>query len=462
MAFQPFARRPAGVLFALSLLAACSDVPATAPAADPRPRPPADAVAAVSCEVQVRSAAVTCAAPAPATGGASAAIVGGQGVNVRFTSTNLRHDTATGLFSMDVTVQNLLPNPMGAADPTEVTGVYAFFHGGPVSATGTVAVHRPDGDGMFTGGMQTYYHWPELLPRNGVSQPSRWEFKLSPTVESFQFSVLVQADLMPLVVYDLAVAGNRDVWRVALDGSDPVRLTTHAGDDRNPTAAKGKVVFASFRNGRSDLYSVPLAGGVETRLTATSGASEGDPALSWDGTRLAYTSDAAVGVAKVWTSRADGTGAARATPASFGSEAEPEAAPAWWPFGGRLALVATGGGTADIYDMPLGGTPVLLRGGATAEVDPAWSPDGTRIVYTSNVTGSGDLYMLRLSDGQVTRLTYEPQTESYATWTPNGRIVYLVFLPGGATQLRWLNPDVAGSTRVIPVSGSPSRPHAVF
>jgi hypothetical protein len=461
--FQPFARRPAGVLFALSLLAACADVPPTAPPVDLQPQPPADALAAFDCTVRVRSAAVTCASPAPAAGGASASIFGGQGVNVRFTSSNLRHDTAAGLFSMDVTVQNLLLNPMGAADPVSVTGVYAFFHGGPVSATGTVEVHRPDGNGMFTGGMQVYYHWPELLPRNGVSQPSRWEFRVSPTVETFQFSVLVEADLMPLVVYDLAAAGNRDVWRVAMDGSDPVRLTTNAADDRNPTAAKGKVVFATFRNGRTDLYSVPLAGGAETRLTATSGANEGDPALSWDGTRLAYTSDASIGVAKVWTANANGTGAARATPASFGSDGEPEASPAWWPFGNRLALVGTDGGSADVYDLALGGgMPSLLRGGATAEVDPAWSPDGTRLVFTSNVTGSGDLYMLRLSDGRVTRLTSDPQTESYATWTPNGRIVYLAFLSGGVTQMRWLNPDVAGAARVIPVSGAPSRPHAVM
>jgi hypothetical protein len=466
VAFQPFARRPAGVLLALSLLAACSDVPPTAPAAAPQPQPqpqqPAEALAALSCTVQVRTEAVACAPSTPSAGGASATILGGQGTSVRFAATNLRHDTAAGRFYMDVTVQNLLLNPMGAADPSWVTGVYAFFYAGPVSATGTVEVYRPDGEGMFTGGMQTYYHWPELLPRNGVSQPARWAFTVSPSVESFQFWVLVEADLMPLLVYDLATGGNRDVWRMALDGSDPVRLTTHTGDDRNPTAARGKVVFATFRNGKPDLYSVPLAGGAETRLTATSTISEGDPALSWDGTRLAYTSDVAIGVAKVWKASVDLTGAARATPASFGSEAEPEAAPAWSPFGTRLALVGTDNGSADVYDLALGGFPALLRGGTTAEVDPAWSPDGTRLVYTSNATGAGDLYMLRLSDGQVTRLTSGPQAESYATWTPNGRIVYLAFLSGGATELRWLNPDLPGSGGSIPAAGAPSRPHAVF
>jgi hypothetical protein len=459
VALPPFARRPYAALWAL-LLAACGDALPSGPAVPLIPVPPADALGVLSCTAQVRPAVVTC-APPQSVGQASASIFGGQGVNVKLTASNFHNDTAAGVFAMDVTVQNLLLNPMGAADPATVTGIYAFFYGGPVSATGTVEVRRPDGEGMFTGGMQTFFRWNERLPRNGVSQPSRWEFTVSKTVETFQFQVLIEAELMPLLVFDRADAGNRDVWRVAMDGSDPVRLTTAAGDDRNATASNGKVVFAAYRHGQPELYSVPLAGGAETRLTTTS-AAEGDPALSWDGTRLAYTSDVAIGVAKVWSANANGTGAARVTPTSFGSEGEPEASPAWSPFGGRLALVGTDNGSADVYDITLGGAPSLLRSGATAEVDPAWSPDGTRLVYTSNVTGAGDLYMLRLADGQVTRLTSGATTESYATWTPNGRIVYLTFLSGGATELRWLNPDLPGSGGVIAVTGTPNRPHAVL
>ncbi|MBW3570717.1 MAG: hypothetical protein KY467_06395 [Gemmatimonadetes bacterium] len=458
MASQLSARRSHAALFALLLLAACSDALPSAPGV-PLPAPPADALAVLRCTAQVRPAVVTC-APDGAAGGAQATILGGQGVNVRLTASNFENDTAAGLFSMDVTVQNLLATPMGAADPGAVSGVYVFFYSGPASATGTVDVYQPDGEGVFTAAGQAYFHWPEVLPRNGVSQPRRWRFSVSKSVQSFQFQVYVKTELMPLLVFDLAAGGNRDIYRMAMDGSDLLRLTTHAADDRNPSASRSTVVFATFRHGKSEIYSVPLAGGAETRLTTTA-ASEGDPALSPDGLRLAYTSDAVVGVSKVWTANPDGTGAVRATRTSFGSDAEPEAAPAWAPTGNRLALVATASGSADVYDFALGGVPSLLAGGTTAEVDPAWSPDGTRVVYTSNVTGAGDVYMLRLSDGQVTRLTSGATAESYATWTGNGRIVYLTFLSGGGTELRWLNPDVPGSGGVIPVTGAPNRPHAV-
>ncbi|HEX6371306.1 MAG TPA: hypothetical protein VF006_20475 [Longimicrobium sp.] len=456
MAFQLFARRPGGALFALLLLAACSDALPSGPGSPLLPAPPADALAALSCTAQVSPAVVTCAPMNPA-GGAQATILGGQNVNVRLTASNFAN--AGGVFSMDVTVQNLLATPMGAADPGSVSGVNVFFYGGPASATGAVDVYEPDGEGFFTGAGQPYFHWPEVLNRNGVSQVKRWKFSVSPTVVNFQFLVYVQAELMPLLVFDLAAGGNRDIYRMAMNGSDLLRLTTDPGDDRNPTASQSTVVFATFRHGKPELYSIPLVGGPETRLT-TSTASEGDPALSADGLRLAYTSDVAIGVSKVWTANPDGTGAARATPTSFASEAEPEASPAWWGAANRLALVATGNGSADVFDLTLGGVPSLLRGGTTAEVDPAWSPDGTRLVYTSNATGAGDVYMLRLSDSQVTRLTSGVTAESYATWTTNGRIVYLAFL-SGATELRWLNPDVPGSGGAIPVTGAPNRPHAV-
>lgn len=457
MASQLFARRPHGALFALLLLAACADALPSGPASPLLPPLPEGALAVLSCTAQVSPAAVTC-APSQSVGGARASIFGGQNVNVRLAAGNFAN--AGGVFSMDVTVQNLLATPMGGADPADSSGVYVFFYAGPASATGSVDVYEPDGEGFFTGAAQPYFHWPEVLPRDGVSQAKRWQFTVSPSVVTFQFQVYVQAELMPLLVFDLASGGNRDVYRMAMDGSDLLRLTTDAGDDRNPTASESTVVFSTFRHGKPELYSIPLAGGEETRLT-TNTTSEGDPALSADGLRLAYTSDAALGVAKVWTANPDGTGAARATPESFGSEAEPEAGPAWAPAGSRLALVGTDNGSADVYDFTLGGAPALLAGGGTAEVDPAWSQDGTRLVYTSNLTGAGDLYMLRLSDSQVTRLTSGVTTESYGTWTRNGRIVYLAFLSGGATELRWLNPDVPGSGGVIPVAGAPNRPHAV-
>ena len=463
---QTVLRRTA-LAFALPLaLAACAgDAPLEPRAPQPRPE---DAVQVVSCTADVAAATVRCAADAGQgqAGASFVRIIGGQGVNVRVASSNVAYDSLAQVFGMDVTVQNLLVQKMGTADGTAVTGVTVFFHDGPSvsgSVPGTVQVRNPDGEGFFTGAGQPYFHWDEVLPLNAVSAARRWEFDVPRGVARFEFRVYVRAELLPVVFYDRLVNGNRDIYRVALDGSDLVRVTTTAGDDVNPTVGGGLLVFTSYRNGNAELYSMPAAGGTEKRLTTTT-ASEMDPALSPDGRRLAYTSNVSIGTARVWTASSDGTGAAAAT-AGWGLDGAPDVGPAWAPTGNRLAFVSTGEGSPDIFELSLPGTPTLLQGDEdVTEVDPAFSPDGTHLVYVSNATGAGDLYLRRLSDGYTLRLTTFSGADSSPTWLQDGRIVYQAWLGGGVVELRWLDPWDLSRTGTIPVSGSggrPDRPHAV-
>jgi Tol biopolymer transport system component len=453
---MPFSFRvPAGVL-ALLLLAAC-DNPAR-PDPDPEPKPtvpaaPADALAVLNCTAQVRTLTVICKPYDPATD-----TEGGAEVNARLASAGASYDAQAGVFSVNLTVQNLRVERMGTADGPTVAGVHVHFLAGPWASNGKVQVRNAEGSGPAG---QPYYRWPQVLALDAVSQPRRLEFSVPSVVQSFKFWVYVQAPLLPVVVFDRVTEANRDIWRVALDGSDLVRLTTHGGEERDPTAGGRTVVFTTFRHGgRAELYSVPLAGGAETRLTTTN-VHEAQPALTRDGTRLAYTSDAG-GISKVWTANANASGAARATPATFG-EGAPETAPAWRPGGNRLTLVALVGETADLFDLAAGGAPaLLLPGNSASEVDPAWSADGTHVAYASGAAGSPDIYMMRVADGVVTRLTTGGQTEAYPTWTTDGRIVYLEFLAGGGTRLRWLDPDVPGSGGEIAApGGTANRPHAV-
>jgi WD40 repeat protein len=458
-------RTAAAASFVLSLAACDGDAPL-----EPRaPRPePSDALQGVSCTADVAAGSVRC---APFEGGAQGGpsfvrIIGGQGVNVRVASSNVAYDSVAQVFGMDVTVQNLLVQRMGTADGTQVSGVTLFFHDGPNvsgSVPGTVRVRNADGEGFFTGAAQPYFQWNEVLPLNTVSTARRWEFDVPRGVAKFDFRVYVRAELLPVVVFDRAVNGNRDIYRVALDGSDMVRVTTSTGDDTNATVGGNTIVFTSYRTGNAELFSMPLAGGTERRLTTT-GAAEMDAALSIDGRRLAYTSNASIGTARVWTANADGTGAAPAT-TGWGLDGAPDVGPAWSPSGARLAFVSTGEGSPDIFEITLPGTPSLLQGVQNVtEVDPAFSPDGRYLVYVSNVTGGGDLYLRRLSDGFTTQLTTFSGADASPTWLPDGRIVYQAWLGGGVVELRWLDPQDPSRTGTIPlaaIGGRPDRPYAV-
>lgn len=260
----------------------------------------------------------------------------------------------------------------------------------------------------------------------------------------------------PTVVFDMSVGGNRDIYRVALDGGDLARLTENVSDDRDPTVGGGSVTFVTFRHGNGELYTVPLAGGAEARLT-TSARSESSPALSADGQRLAYATDPS-GVAKVWTALSTGAGAAQAAP-NFGFGGSPETSPSWAPAGSRLAFVGTATGTADVYQLTLGGDPQLLAGGTAAEVDPAWSPDGQWVAFASTREGDPAIFVVRVADGTVTRLSSRAGTEAEPAWTRDGRLVYTEFGAGSETRLVWIDPAAPQAVNPIPVQGGfPRRP----
>lgn len=273
-------------------------------------------------------------------------------------------------------------------------------------------------------------------------------------------TVTVQVAAPPSVAFDMLVNGNRDLYRVALDGGDFVRLTTDPGDDRDPSAAAGDIVFSAYRGANADLFVMADDGGPQTRITTTA-AAETSPALSPDGQRIACAYDAS-GVSKVWTMTIAGQNAARAAP-GFGFDGAIETAPTWAPGPARLAFVATPQGSADVFQVAPGGTPALLAGSDAADVDPAWSPDGQWVAFASTRDGDAALYLVRATGGTPVKLTDRAGSEAEPAWTPDGRLVYVEFAAGGATSLRWLDPAAAGETHTIPlpVAGAPRRPTGI-
>lgn len=266
-------------------------------------------------------------------------------------------------------------------------------------------------------------------------------------------TLTLQVAVPPSVAFEMAVGGNRDIYRVALDGGDFVRLTSHTSSDADVTAAAGSIVFVSYRAGNAELYSMPAAGGAETRIT-TSAASETAPSLSADGQRLAYATG--TGATKVWTAQASGAGAAQAAP-GFGFAGSPETSPAWAPTGNRLAFVGSARGGADLYTLTPGEQPALLAPHARPDIDPAWSPDGTRIAFASTRDGDLGLYLVNVADGAVTRLSTRAGDEAEPTWTADGRLVYVEFESTGATRLVWIHPDFPAVVTPIPVTGGAPR-----
>src|SRR5690625_4538791 len=286
---------------------------------DPIPDPPR---AELTCTADVRAASILC-VPDLSGLGPSAAILGGQGVEIQLESSDVCFEDGCdpaappGIFQANVTVLNLTGWVVGSTDGerADSAGIRVFFHRGPAVVStsdgdsGSAVVHDPDGTGAFTGTNQPYYQYDEALSPGETSEAKRWRWKLSENVEGFEFGVLVAAEVAdpvpsPFVAFDLLIGGNRDIYRVDLDGSGLERLTTSPAEDREPTVAGESVVFVSYRDGNAELYALSLADpeAAPVRLTTTA-ASETQPALSPDGSRLAFMSDVS-GVPRLWVSNA--------------------------------------------------------------------------------------------------------------------------------------------------------------
>lgn len=279
------------VAVAAIAFAACDRTP-TEPAVvevdPPALAPPGSAVQwlLVECSGGLAEPTLSCQPPA---GGAGASytllpgdpaeqlIVGGQGTYLQLQSSNVAYNGGTGQFTFDVTLQNLLPQPLATTDGTTLhpAGARIFFHEGPAvtSGSGTVAV-LPDGFGTFTASGQPYYQYDEILETGEISAARGWTLILPPTVLTFSFRLYVAAEVpFPNGYVDLGADS------LSLQAGDTVHLApvvrTATG---NNVASPDPVVYATDNSAVAvvDANGVITATGVGvTTITATSGPRPG-------------------------------------------------------------------------------------------------------------------------------------------------------------------------------------------
>jgi Tol biopolymer transport system component len=188
-------------------------------------------------------------------------------------------------------------------------------------------------------------------------------------------------------------------------------------------------------------------------------ANEADPALSPDGTMLAYTRDDG-GLPRLWIAHADGSAASRVTD-SLDFSGAVDASPTWSPGSDRVAFVSTTSGSARLYQLTLSGMTIApILADTAPDVEPSWSRDGTRLAFTSGANGGARILVLDLAHHQIAPLTPAAVQDGQPAWLADGRVLFLQ--RGAIPVLAWIDPSAPITVQVIPLAtGTPGHPSAI-
>jgi hypothetical protein len=196
-----FGRLVLPAVLCTAALGACSDQPVGT--RERQPLLPASALQAFDCTVTVGDG-MRCAPVTPGTGQARGVLIGGQNQYVTLTSSNIQYDAGTQVYSMEVTVQNLLNEAMGTPDGVtpDPEGIRVFFYEPPttIGVGGEVTVINADGAATFTKVAQPYFQYSEILSKDEVSGSKTWQFIKPAEVNAFQIRVLIATEVQPLLV----------------------------------------------------------------------------------------------------------------------------------------------------------------------------------------------------------------------------------------------------------------------
>jgi Tol biopolymer transport system component len=179
------------------------------------------------------------------------------------------------------------------------------------------------------------------------------------------------------------------IYILPITGGSPRQITPNAPSYWHGWSPDGKTLaFTGERNGNFDIYSIPVAGGEETRLTTADGLDDG-PEYSPDGAWIYFNSER-TGHMQIWRMKADG---------SQQEQVITEESNDWFPHispdGQWMVYLAyekgvtghPGGKDVELRLMSMKDKSIkllakLFGGQGTINV-PSWSPDSLKLAFVS-------------------------------------------------------------------------------
>lgn len=150
-----------------------------------------------------------------------------------------------------------------------------------------------------------------------------------------------------------------------------------------------KIAYASFENGRSEIFIQEIATGKREKVASFKGSNS---------------------------------------------------APAFSPDGKKLAMVLSRNGNPDVYVMDLATRQLdRITKHYGIDTEPQWMPDGQSLIFTSSRIGKPQIYQVALADKKPKRITFEGDYNARARITPDGRKMVMVHRNNGRFHIATQN-----------------------
>ncbi|MEE4316097.1 MAG: PDZ domain-containing protein [Erythrobacter sp.] len=230
-----------------------------------------------------------------------------------------------------------------------------------------------------------------------------------------------------------------DIWIAAPDGSNPVRLTSHPADERDPVFSPDgtKIAYTANYDGNADVFVIDVTGGEPQRLTWHPGD---DAAVDWTpgGEAVAIVSARerrAGRSGQLFHVALDGGLPRKVSEAQVfsGSYDETGKLFAAVPWGSANAVLTGGvngwrgyrGGRAPSIQLIdfTGRSVTEIPGDRTSEFDPVWM-DGQLYFLSDRWNTRANIFRYDPASGALTQLTRESDWDIRNITAKNGRIVY--------------------------------------
>lgn len=239
--------------------------------------------------------------------------------------------------------------------------------------------------------------------------------------------------------------GVNDIYLVPVIGGEPVRLTFDNMFANYPTwtADNRELLFSSHRGGSiSYLWRIAVTGGAPERVAGV-GQNASSPAISRQGSRLAYTQS--LEDMNIWRFEAASSTDKGKSPTRLISSTLMDDSQQYSPDGRRIVFASTRSGSLEIWVCDSDGSnPVQLTNiGGPWTGTPRWSPDGRHIAFDSRLEGKADVYVISAEGGRPRRLTTGPSENFTPSYSRDGRFVYFGSYRSGSLQV-WKLPSEGG------------------